>query len=223
MMLVCAAGLVLAPAMAPAQEKPAAPARDTATLLFETPQWAKAPAGSTITYDYARQTYGTAEFGDHFDDTTTLKLGPGENAESRAVEVQLFSGARKRPAGPFESTTTNPVLLIIFEDNIQQLSRLFQANPLYLKSAIRRAWRSAAKIEDANLTVAGKSVAGTKITIHPFAGDAMKDHMHGLDGMTYVVELSDSIPGEIAAIDIHAPDEGALKFSETLRYKGSTP
>lgn len=226
MTFVFAASLALTPAALRAQDKAgpqAQPARDTATLLFETPQWSKAPAGTTIIYDYARQTFGTAEYGDHFNDTITLNVSAGENADSRAVEVQLFSGPRKRPAGPFESTTTNPVLLIIFEENIQQLSRLFQANPLYLKSAIRRAWRDAALIEDATVTAGGKSVPGTRITIHPFAKDAMKAQMHGLEGMTYIVEIADSIPGEIATIDIHAPADGAPKFSETLRYKGSTP
>jgi hypothetical protein len=198
-----------------------APKRDTATLLFETPQWSKAPAGTKVTYDYSRQTFGTAEYGEHFDDTVSITLSPGESAEARKVEVQLFSGAHKQPAGPFDSTTTNPALLIIFENNIQHLAHLFQANPLHFKSAIRKAWREAATIEDVSLNVGGKTVPGTRITVQPYVNDDHKDLMKGLDGMTYVVDIADSVPGEIVAIDIHAPATGTPKFSETLRFKGA--
>jgi hypothetical protein len=196
-----------------------APKRDTAALLFETPQWSKAPAGAKIAYDYSRQTYGAAEYGDHFDDIVNITLGAGESADARKAEVQLFSGPHKLPAGPFESTTTNPILLLVFENNIQQLAHLFQANPQHFKTAIRKAWREASVIEDVSVNAGGKTVPGTRITIHPFVNDDHKDLMKGLDGMTYIVEIADSIPGEIAAIDIRAPADGAPKFSETLRYK----
>ncbi len=200
------------------QAEPAA-TRDTATLLFESHDWARAPAGSTITYDYARKTHGNAEFGESFDDTIVLKLEPGEDAVSRKVDVEMFSGPRRRPAGPFESMSNNPVLLLVFENHIQELSRLFQGNPLYFKSAIRRAWRDAATIEDVSLKVGGASVPGTRIAIHPYVNDPMRERMKGLDGMTYIVDIADSVPGEIVDIDIHAPADGAPKFSETLTYR----
>jgi hypothetical protein len=197
------------------------PKRDTATLLFETPQWSKAAAGTKISYDYSRKTYGSVEYGDHFDDSINITLSAGETADSRKVDVQLFSGAHKLPAGPFDSTTTNPVLLIIFENNIQELARLFHANPQHFKSAIRKAWREDPTIEDVPVNVAGKTVPGTRITVHPYIHDDHKDLMKGLDGMTYVVEIADSVPGKIAKIDIHAPADGPTKFSETLQYKGT--
>jgi hypothetical protein len=193
--------------------------RDTATLLFNNPDWVKAPAGTKITYDYSRKTFGNAEFGVSFDDTIGVTLAPGENAASRKVDVQMFSGARQHPAGPFESMSTNPVLLLVFENHLQSVARIFQANPRYIKNDIRKAWREAATIEDVPLTVDGKSVPGTRITIHPFINDQQKDHMKGLDGLTYVVDISDSVPGEIVAIDIHARADGTPKFSETLRYQ----
>jgi hypothetical protein len=202
----------------PLQADPAAK-RDTASLLFENPDWAAAPAGSKITYDYSRKTFGNAEYGASFDDTIGLSLEPGENATSRKVEVRMFSGMHRLPAGPFDSMSTNPVLLLMFEDHLQTIAKLFQANPRYLKNAIRKAWREAATIEDVSLTVGAKTVPGTRITIHPFVNDEMKDRMKGLDGLTYVVDVADSVPGEIVAIDIHAPADGAAKYSETLRYE----
>ncbi len=203
---------------APSETSP----RTVATLLFDTPQWTKAPVGSTITYDYSKKT-GEAALGSKFDDTIALKLDKAEDEVHRSVEVKLFSGANAKPAGPFEATAQNPVLLLVFEENVQELGALFKANPRYLKNAIRKAWRDSAKIEDAQVTVNGRQVPGTRITVTPFVDLPEKDKMMGLDTMTYVVDIADSVPGDVARIDIHAPEDGTPKFSEVLTYKATTP
>lgn len=172
-----------------------------------------------MTYAYSKKT-DKAAFGNAFDDHVVLKLEAGDDADSRTSEVKLFSGANARPAGPFRDDKQNPVLLIVMEENVQELSKLFKANPRYLKNAIRKAWRENAKIESADVDVDGKSVPGTRVTIAPFVNDAEKDKMQGLNGMTYTVEIADSVPGNIAMVDIHAPADGKPIFSETLKYEG---
>lgn len=194
------------------------PKPDVATLLFGDPQWGKAPAGSTISYVYSKKTTD-AKFGPSFNDTIKLKIDTGDDAESRTAEVRMFSGTNSKPAGPFRSDKQNPVLLLVLEENVQELSKLFKANPRYLKNAIRKAWRDDAKIESTSIQVDGKPVPGTRITVSPFVNDGEKDRMLGLDGMTYTVEIADSTPGNISNIQIQAPPDGTPKFSETLRYK----
>ena len=190
---------------------------DVATLLFESPQWSKAPAGSSITYAYSKKT-SIAALGAPFDDKIVLSLEKGDDADKRTAEVKMFSGVNAKPAGPFQSDIQNPVLLLVLEENVQELSKVFQGNPRYLKNAIRTAWRDAAKIESVPVSVDGKSLPGTRITIQPFLDDAEKDKMMGLDSMVYIVEIADGVPGQIATIDIHGPGNGVPKFSETLRY-----
>jgi hypothetical protein len=199
-----------------------APQRDVASLLFEKPDWTQAPAGSKLSYAFSRKTFGSAVYGESFDDVVKLSLEAGDDPQSRKVEVQMFSGSHRAPAGPFQSTTNNPVLLLTFEKHLQEIAQLFQANPRYLKNAIRKAWRDAPKVEDVSLTVDGKSVPGTRVTIQPFLNDPMKNLMKGLEDLTYTVDIADSIPGEIVAIDIHSPAEGAAKYSESLRYEAET-
>lgn len=193
-------------------------APDVATLLFSLPQWEQAPAGSTLTYGFSRKTKDPA-LGASFDDHIVLKLGAGDEAHSRTADVKMFSGANAKAAGPFPSDQQNPVLLLVLENNVQELSKLFKANPRYLKNAIRKAWRNDAQIERTDITVNGKPTPGTRISVHPFAGDPEAGKMMGLDGMVYTVEIADSVPGYIADIDIHAPADGTPKFSETLRYE----
>lgn len=192
--------------------------RDVATLLFGLPQWGKAPAGDTLTYSYEKKTT-KAEFGPSFSDRIVVKADKGDDAQSRKSEVKMFSGVNARPAGPFVSDPQNPVLLLVMEENVQELSKILGANPRYLKNAIRKAWRDQAKIEDASVTVGGKTMPGTRITVTPFANDPQKDRMHGLEGLTYVVEIADAVPGNIATIDIHAPETGAPSFNEVLRFE----
>ncbi len=197
----------------------AVPKRDATSILFETPDWAEAPAGTKISYRYARQTDGSAGYGASFEDSVGLTLEAGGEIANRTIEVQMFSGERRVPAGPFENMSTNPVLLLVFENHLQALSRMFQANPRYLKTAIRKAWRDKATIEDIKVMVGMRAVPGTRVTIQPFRDDPMKDRMKGLEGLTYAVDVADSVPGEIAAIDIHTPDEGPPRYSESLRYQ----
>ena len=204
---------------APAAQIPQAGQPDVATLLFSGSQWKNAPVGSVISYDYAKKVADTS-FGPSFNDHVTLKLDKGDDADDRAVEVKMFSGANARAAGPFPSAEQNPVLLLVLEENVQELSQNFHANPRYLKNAIRKAWRDSPSITPVQLDIDGKSVPGTRITVQPFRGDAEAERMKGLDTMTYTVDVSAAAPGMIAAMDIRAPAEGAATFSEQLRYQG---
>ncbi len=223
---VCAAALVvgggaLLAIVHPTTSASAAtsPTHDVATLLFGNPQWGKAPPGTTLTYSYSKKTSVPA-LAPSFDDKIVemLEKGGSGDADRRSVDAQLFSGANRKPAGPFDAEAQNPVLLLVLEENVQELSKAFKGNPRYLKNAIRKAWRDNAKIESLPIDVDGKQVAGTRITVTPFVNDAEADHMMGLDGMVYVVEIADSVPGQIANIAIRAPAQGEAKFSETMHY-----
>ena len=190
---------------------------DVATLLFGTAMWDKAPAGSKLTYTFDKTT-SDAALGAPFKDQVVLTLGAGDDARSRTTEMQLFSGVNRKPAGPFPSDQQNPLLLVILENNVQELSGLFKANPRYLKNAIRKAWRDNPKIEQAEDSIDGKPTAVTRVTVTPFVNDAEADRMKGLNTMSYTVDVSNGVPGYIAVIDIRASAMGKALFAETLRY-----
>ncbi len=225
LLLVGTLGIALAdpPAAGPPTNEPAGSARsipgqsDVATLLFGTAMWDKVPAGSKVTYTFDKTT-SDASLGVPFKDNVVLTLGNGDDPKSRTTEMQLFSGANRKPAGPFPSDQQNPLLLVILENNVQELSALFKANPRYLKNAIRKAWRDNPKIEQAEDRIDGKPVAVTRITVAPFINDAEAERMKGLNAMIYTVDVSNDVPGYIAVIDIHAAATGKPLFAETLRY-----
>lgn len=213
---IIVAALALFCAGAAAQEQTLPEAAD---LLFETAQWGRAEPGTTLTYRYTRTTSSEPPLGAAFEDRIRLHLDKGEAAEQRTVRVELFSGERRRAAGPFEDATTNPALVLFLEYHIRELAPRLKANPRYLKNAIRAALRDKARVETTEITLDGRSVPATKVVIRPFVDDAMKERMNGLDGLTYTFVVSERVPGQIAEIHSNATaSDGSVRLDERLVY-----
>ena len=196
-----------------------APAPDAATLLFETPQLQGEAPGRTLAYAYSRKAPDDGRLGPSFADTIRLGIEPSAaEAAARTVRMEMFGPGRRRAAGPFEDVTTNPVLTVFLEHHVEQLAKALRANPRYLKNAIRAALRDKAVVERAETDAAGQPVPAWRVSVAPFADDANKDRMQGLDGLAYTFTVSDGVPGRIAAIAVLAArPEGAL-LEETLTY-----
>jgi hypothetical protein len=196
-----------------------APAPDAATLLFETPQLRDEAPGTTLAYAYSRKAPEDGRLGPAFADTIRLGIDRSDaEPAARTVRMELFGPGRRRPAGPFEDVTTNPVLTVFLEHHVEQLGKALRANPRYLKNAIRAGLRDKAVVERAETEAAGRTVPAWRVSVSPFAEDANKDRMQGLDNLAYTFTVSDAVPGRIAAITVRAArPEGAL-FEETLTY-----
>ncbi|MBB4197466.1 hypothetical protein CCR94_07060 [Rhodoblastus sphagnicola] len=200
---------VVAGAASGAQESPLS----AADLLFERPQLQGLKAGDRLEYSYSFHSADEKLFGPAFDDRIGLRVEPGEAPDKRRVEVDLFSAARRRAAGPFDDMTGNPLLSLMLEENLQRLAAIFQSNPRYMKTAIRLALRNAVASPD--------SADGWRVEVEPFRNDVHKARMHGLETLTYRFRVSAAAPGEITEIDIFARDpSGAVLFEETTRYAG---
>jgi hypothetical protein len=192
---------------------------DAGTLLFEEPQLETTRPGDVLNYSYTRKTSDDSKFGPSFSDHIRLTIEKGDKAESRTVEVQLFTGANHRAAGPFPDMMGNPLLSLFLENHIGMLSTQFHANPRYLKNAIRAGLRDKATVEAGRVDVGGRSEPGWHVRLMPFKDDPNKDHMLGLDTMTYEFAVTKEVPGEIAEIHITAAGgQGARLLDERVVY-----
>lgn len=206
---------------APAPTRAAAPAApNAADLLFDQPQMRNAAPGSRITYDYLRRS-GIAKgpYGPPFNDAITLKVDPGKIPDSRTIEVQMFSGANRVPAGPFEDMPGNPILPLFLENHLKGLAGLLDANPRYIKNAIRKGLRERATVTPTQIDYRGRKVEGWRVEMQPFMGDAQTERMRGFESLTYTFVTSPDVPGEIVSIEAQAkkPDGGEL-LEEKLEY-----
>ncbi|MCJ2014129.1 hypothetical protein [Methylobacterium sp. J-076] len=209
-----------APTPAPTQANATA-TPNAADLLFEQPQMKNAVPGSTITYDYLRRS-GIAKgpFGAPLKDTVTIKVEPGKQPDGRNMEVEMFSGLNRRPAGPFEDMVGNPVVPLFLENHVMALSRVLEANPRYLKLAIRRGLRERATVTPTKVPFGGKEVDGWRIVMKPFEGDKMSDRMRGLENLTYTFVTSPTVPGEIVSMEAASKNqEGGELLEEKLGYE----
>ena len=146
-------------------------------LLFDQPQMKNAAPGSTITYGYLRRSgIEKGPFGAPLQDTITLKVEPGKNPDARDIGVVMFSGLNRVPAGPFEDMTGNPVVSLFLENHLKALSRVLEANPRYLKLAIRKGLRDGATVTPAKVTVEGRQTvdAWRVVRCSPSSDDKMK-------------------------------------------------
>ena len=224
-----AVALVLAamPALAEDAPKPgtvtpvnAAAPPTAADLLFDQPNMKNAAPGTTITYDYMRRSgISKGPFGPPLSDTITLKLEPGKSPEARDISVVMFSGMNRMPAGPFEDMSGNPVVSLFLENHLRSLAKVLEANPRYLKLAIRKGLREGASVTPTKVEVGGREVNGWRVEIQPFAKDAMEQRMRGMDKMTYTFVTSPEVPGQIVSIEASAKNtEGGELLEEKLSY-----
>ena len=201
------------------QADPAAPP-SASDLLFEQPHMKNAAAGSTLTYDYLRRSgISKGPFGAPLSDTLTLKMEPGKTPEARDISVVMFSGMNRVPAGPFEDMSGNPVVSLFLENHLKALAKVLEANPRYLKLAIRKGLREGATVTPTKIDLNGREVEGWRVEIHPFVKDAMEERMRGLDKMTYTFITSPAVPGQIVSIEASAKNpEGGELLEEKLSY-----
>jgi hypothetical protein len=196
----------------------AAEAPGAADLLFEAPAWRVAPAGTALSYRYERRTGNEAVFGPPASDRIRLDLDPGDAAETRTARVAMFTDERRVPAGPFENVGYNPALVLFLEHHVGRLAKLVQANPRYLKNAIRAALRDRAVVTPTTFELQGRAVPGWRVAVTPFADDPNRARMRGLDTLDYTFVAAESVPGLIARIEATAKAEDGLLLQETLTY-----
>ncbi len=189
-------------------------------LLFEQPQLKNTAPGSTITYDYMRRSgIVRGPYGPPLNDTIKLTIEPGKSAESRDVAVQMFSGGNRVPAGPFLDMPGNPILPLFLETHLKGLAGLLEANPRYIKNAIRKGLREKATVTPVQVDFKGRKLDGWRVEMKPFVGDTQTERMRGFDGLTYTFVVAPGVPGEIVSIEARAlkPDGGEL-LEERLDY-----
>jgi hypothetical protein len=191
-------------------------------LLFDAPHWQAAAPKATLVYRYKRASGFQASQVRDFQDTIRLKIGVGSAPALRMVSVEMFSGAERTPAGPFDDVSGNPVLALFLEHHVETLVQVLGANPRYLKNAVRAGLREKASVTRTSFVYESRSVPAWRIEVQPFADDPHRNLMHGLDAMRYTFLTSESVPGNILSVAAEAerPD-GRPLFQETLTYDPS--
>ena len=222
MTTVIAAALAATLAAAPAKA-----AEATATsLLFENAHFNTLPDGTVLSYRYERDTVDPAKLGGAFEDDIKLTLGtPGPDGR-REIVVQLFSGDRRKPAGPFSQMLGNPLVMLFLEADVNVMKELVGGNPRYLRNKIRAAFRDGGNVEATTVTVDGVEVPAERIRLKPFADDTHRAELGAFVEKTYEFVVSDKVPGSLVLLRAVTPQlagTGEPYLEEEIRYVGAAP
>jgi hypothetical protein len=206
---------------------PATAADPTAiSLLFEDAHFGALPDGTVLSYRYERESADPATLGGAFEDDIKLTLGTPDKDGRREIVVQLFSGDRRKPAGPFSQMLGNPLVMLFLEADVNVMKELVGGNPRYLRNKIRAAFRQGGEVEATTVTVDGVEVPAEKILLKPFAVDAHRAELGAFVGKTYEFVVSDKVPGAVVSIRAVTPQAagtGAPYLEEEIRYVGAAP
>ncbi len=180
------------------------------TLLFQTDHLKNVAPATTLSYAFRKT--GSAETG--FDDTVELRVRAAGGA--KRVSVAFFTGERKIAFPEVTLAEGNPVLLCFLERDIREMERLTGGKSGYFRRAIRLALARSANVAGTRLSLAGRELAATQVTITPYVDDALRDRIGKYASKTYVFTLSTAVPGGIHTVrtfvssPVGAPNDAPL-------------
>lgn len=213
------AALSLAAAAAAAERTPT-------QLLFEAKHLDALAPGTVIDYRYARQSADPAKLGENVSDDIRLTVSAPEANGDRTVAVDMFTGPRRRAAGPFPSMVGNPLLMLFLEADLASMQKLVGGNPRYLKNKIRAAFREGGKVEPVTVTIDGVDHAAEKVTLKPFVDDAHRRELGAFIEKSYEFVVSDTVPGALVEMRTFTPKldaPGERYVEEEIRFVGVEP
>jgi hypothetical protein len=162
-----------------------------------------------------------------FDDNVLLDFTRQLNDGGFDVGATLFPQSRKLQLGPISAATVNPILLIFFQRDANQMSNGTGGSQHYFRNTIRRVLQAPdpESVRDTTIELGGKQVAASEISFRPFATDPNRARLREFSGKTYQVIVSDAVPGGIYEVQSETPaeDGDGVLLRETYRFREMLP
>jgi len=139
----------------------------------------------------------------------------------KEVWLDLFSGPARRSFGPVAAREQNPIVLVFLQLDTNEMGSLSGGAPGYFQQQIRRAFNAPAPVEPVTIELDGASVAGARITIHPFRDDPRIDRFPAFKAKSYAFTVSDAVPGGLWQLTARTPDPhtGAVILEKRLTFE----
>lgn len=169
------------------------------TLLFLTDHLKNVVPAATLSYAFKKT--GSAETS--LDDTVALRVrGSGD---AKRVSVAFFTGKRKINYPEVAHAEGNPVLLHFLERDIREMERLTGGRSPYFRKAIRLALAHSARVAKTRLSLNGRDVAVSEVTVTPYMDDPHRVQLGKYASKTYIFTLGAEVPGGVYSVRTFVP------------------
>lgn len=157
-----------------------------------------------------------------FDDAVMLAFARHDADPGFDVAATLFPQTRKLEIGPISAAQTNPILLIFFQRDANQMSNGTGGSQHYFRNAIRRVMQTPDPdcLRAITIDLDGRRLAASEITFRPFAADPNRARLREFADKVYRIVLSEAVPGGIYEVQSETPQEdGGVLLRETYRFR----
>lgn len=199
-----------------------------AAIVYGDDQLGDLPASGTLVYRYRMEGEILPE---PFEDIFELSFGDAPmdaaatagESESRAFTIKMFKNTRTLTLPPMPADTVNPLFLVFFQRDVNQLKANTGGNVHYFRNLIRTAMNQPGEAEPVTVDLDGKQVEATKVTFSPFGGEGAR--IEGFNEKSYSIILSDAVPGTVYELQTTVPaeDGDGITLRETYRFEELTP
>jgi len=169
--------------------------------LFLEPAMSGLKANTRLSYSFARS--GTLD--PAFSDEVTLQLATKPDGACCSAVVGFLSGERQLKLPELDGVEGNPVLLGFLEHDITEMERLTGGKKNYFRKRIRMALAEDAQLRPVTLRYQGRSIAGTEISVRPYADDPMRGRYERLAGKRYLFFTAQAVPGRLLGVRTTVP------------------
>lgn len=189
------------------------------TLLFRTNHFSNIEEPTVLTYHYVHQ----APDDSGFDDQVLIEVVKILENGGRNLEMEFFSGERKRYIPPLNDMRGNPTIMLFLQNDVNEMARETDLSWRHFQKSIKFAFIDGAEISPVEFEFEGKQVNGKDVVIRPFADDPQSAQMGRFAGKTYSFRLSDEVPGALVQILSTAPatEGGEVLLEDRLQLRQS--
>jgi hypothetical protein len=187
--------------------------------LFATDHFKSLRKQTRLEYAYRRS--GSLQ-GEAQDRAVVTVSAPTANG-AHDVHVDFLSGSRRLELPDIKDAEGNPIILHFLEREVREMNRLTGGSANYYRKRIRMALAESARVRSVTRVVGGREVAAVEISIAPYRDDPARSRYERFAEKTYVLTLSDQVPGAVIEMrsELLAPGPGVtpeLVLAESLTF-----
>lgn len=192
-------------------------------IMFDQPHLSALKSGEELEYIVTRKVSDAKLLGEGYTDTVRVKVTGGGDEGRKSVEVDVFTGERKRDPRTIDGMSGNPILVFFLDRAVFGYASVAGGKRAYLKNRFRIELRDSSEVTPVKLSYDGKTVDGYHVRVVPYAIDPNKGKMRGYENSTFDFYLSDKIPGHFVkfVMDLQSSGKAAPGLQETVVLKGA--